>query len=334
MTTVCVTEAMSCVVVFSEEESGEGAVGGVFAKELVDGAQETLRLIESNGALAAEIGLKIGHQKSGGNAFSGNVADDEPKALTAQVKKIVIVAADFPGLMANPRIFEGAERRKSLREKPCLNLFGDFQFLGGAALGFEFGGGGAALGFDSVSDFVEADERERIAVRVLEAGEDAAPDGGMIGRGGIRRLLGVRADLVLEALEARGKLELHAALAPFAEFGDDVFGDEGDVGGMADELESFGVRLRSNQSEVGRAIRRGDRDPPAAGFDAGVKDNVEVKLSEIERKATVQVANVNGDRLEAQVGVLAVEAHSEFVCPSGRGAGHGSIISRVATGNC
>ena len=53
MTAIRVAQAAGGVVVFGEEERGEGAVGSIFAEELVHGAQEALRLIESDGALAA-----------------------------------------------------------------------------------------------------------------------------------------------------------------------------------------------------------------------------------------------------------------------------------------
>src|SRR5438445_9882576 len=61
MAAVGVAQAAGGVVIFGEEEGGEGTVGSVVAKELVHRAQEALGLIESDGALAAQIGLKIGH---------------------------------------------------------------------------------------------------------------------------------------------------------------------------------------------------------------------------------------------------------------------------------
>src|ERR1039458_9030614 len=65
MPTIRVTQAPRLVVVFGEEERGVGAVRCVFVEELVDRAQEALRLIQGNGALAAQIRLQIGHQESG-----------------------------------------------------------------------------------------------------------------------------------------------------------------------------------------------------------------------------------------------------------------------------
>jgi hypothetical protein len=65
-----------------------------------------------------------------------------------------------------------------LGKEAALDFVGDFELLDGAAFEFEFGGGGAALGFEGVGHFVEADQREGVAVNVTEASRDAAPDGG------------------------------------------------------------------------------------------------------------------------------------------------------------
>src|SRR5712664_602714 len=70
MATIGVAQAARGVVILGEEEGGEGAVRRVLAKELVHGTQEALRLVQSDGALAAQIGLKIGHQESGGDSLS------------------------------------------------------------------------------------------------------------------------------------------------------------------------------------------------------------------------------------------------------------------------
>src|SRR5260370_13811202 len=158
MATIRVAEAADGVVIFSEEEGGKGAVGCVVAEELVDGAKKALGLIESDGALAAQVGLKIGHQESSGDAFSGDVADDETDALAAEVEEVVIVTADFASLDAEAGVFEGFERRLRLREEPSLDLFGDFDFLCGAAFGLQPLGKGAALSIDGVGDLVETDQ--------------------------------------------------------------------------------------------------------------------------------------------------------------------------------
>ena len=328
MAAVGIAEAASRVVIFGEKESGEGAVGGVLAEKLIDRTQEALRLIDSDGALAAKIGLKIGHQESGGDALSGNVADDEAEAVAAEIEEIVIVTTDLAGLVTNPGVFEGLERREGSRKETRLNLFGDFEFLGCAAFGFELGSDRAALGFDGVRDFVEADEGKGVAVRVFETCKDAAPDRRVIGtrRGRIHEVRWTRMQFVLEALEARGELKLHAALAPFSEFGDDVFGDKSDVSRMADEFVCFGVWLGGHEREIGSAVGRSDGDPAAARLNAGVENEVETKLVKVEREAALQVADVDSKGLKAKVGVLAVEANRGIVCPLGGRAGHGQTL--------
>ena len=83
MAAVGVAQAARGIVEFREKQCGERAVRGVLAKKLVHGAQQALRLVDSNSALAAQIGLKIGHQQRRGDSLTGNVADDEAEALAA-----------------------------------------------------------------------------------------------------------------------------------------------------------------------------------------------------------------------------------------------------------
>ena len=128
--------------------------------------------------------------------------------------------------------------------------------------------------------------------------------------------------LVLETLEARGKLELYAAFAPVPEFGDDVFGYESDVRSVADELEGLGIRLGSNQGEIGGAVGRGDGDPAPSRLDASVENEMEAKLVDVEGEAAFQIADIYCEGLQAQIGFPAVEANRGVVCPLGRRTGH------------
>ena len=238
MAAINVAEAAGGDVVVGEEEGGEGAVGSVLGKELVDGAKNIFQAILGNGALAAEIGLQIRHEESGGDAFTGNVGDHQAEAAGAEVEKVVIVAADGACREAAAAIVEGVDRRAQLGKKAALDFVGDFQFLGGAAFGFEFGGGGAALGLEGVRDFVEADEGEGVAVGVAEAGGDAAPDGGFFAEeGGLDSGAdGARFGIELNTAQAGSLLEADAPFGPFLVFCQDVFGDEHHARGPADEL--------------------------------------------------------------------------------------------------
>jgi len=315
MAAIGITQAACGVVIFAKEESGERAVRSVVAKELIDGAQETLRLIESDGALAAEIGLEIGHQESGGDAFSGDVADDKTEAAAAEIEEVIVIAADLACLNAETGVFEGFERGLRLGEEAGLDFFGDGDFLCGAAIGFEAGGKGAALGFDGVGFRVEAHERKGITVGILETGKNATPNRRLLGDGpdGVRGVGGTRVNFVFETLEAGGELKEDAALAPFAVLGDDVFCDEGDLGGLADEAVLVGAGLGSDECEIGGAVGRGDGEPAAARLRAGVEDQLETELIEVEGEALLEVADENCDRLEAQVGILTVQTNGGAV---------------------
>jgi hypothetical protein len=230
MAAINVTEAAAGDVVIGEEEGGEGAVGSVLREELVDDAKNIFQAIVRDGALAAQIGLQVGHEQRGGDAFAGNVADDEAEAVGAEVEKVVIIAADGARGITVTGIVERLNWRADLRKKTALNFVGDFEFLDGATVEFEFCGSGAALGFEGVGDFVEADEGERVAVGIAEARGDAAPDGGFFaeqrGLDGAAGCVGV-VRIELDATEARGVLEADAAFGPFLVFCKDVFGDEG-----------------------------------------------------------------------------------------------------------
>ena len=97
MAAVGIADAAGYVVVFGEEKSGESGVSGVVTEEFVDGTQETLRVINGDGALAAKIGLQVGHEKSGSDAFAGDVADHETQAFLTEIEEVIIIAADVAG---------------------------------------------------------------------------------------------------------------------------------------------------------------------------------------------------------------------------------------------
>jgi len=249
MAAVGVAETAGSVVIFGEEKSGKGGVGGVGAEELIDGAEKAMRLIERDGALAAKIGLEISHKQSGGDALAGDVADDHAEALAAEIEKIVIITADVACGETETGKLKRFERGKSLREETGLHLLGNFEFLSSTALGFQLFGDSAAMCFDLVSDFIEADEGEGIAVRILEPSKNTTPNGRGFGCGR-GRFLGMpreHLDTMLQAAKARSDLERNATAAPVAELGKDILGDEGDLGVAADEFELVGGGFGSDQ---------------------------------------------------------------------------------------
>ena len=243
----------------------------------------------------------------------------------AEIEKVVIIAADLAGLDADAGVFESGERRESLREEAGLDVLGDFEFVGGAALGFLLCYDNAALLFHRVGQLVEADEREGIAVDIAEAGDDSAPDGSFFAeehavsagdagvctftctcdcrsggtcgcRGG---LLGLR--LVANAFEARRSLEADASLRPFLEFCGDIFGNEDDLRRTADQLVLLGARLGSDKGKDGGAVGRGYADPAFAGLHASVVGDVEAELVDEEAKAAVLIADEDVNAVKAQV---------------------------------
>jgi len=268
-----------------------------------------------DGALAAEIGLEIGHEESGGDAFAGDVADDEAEAVVTEAEEVVIVATDLAGLMANAGVVECSELGEILRKEAGLDLLGNIDFLGGALFSFEALLLGAALGFHGVSDFIEADKRENVAVGIAETAEDAAPEGGFAAErldfGGFVRL---DPDAVLETPEAWIAGEVHAASDPFAELAGDIFGDKGDVGVASDEFEISGIASGRREDQIGLAVGRADDHPAAAGAIAGVKDQLKAESFRVEGDTAIQIADEDGDGLQAEEGV-------------GGDLGHGGIIS-------
>lgn len=101
MAAVGVAQASRGVVVFGKEECGERAVRSVVTEELIYRAHQALQLVQGDGALAADVGLQIGHQEGGSDPFSGDIADDESEPLPAEIEEVVIVATDFARLDAN-----------------------------------------------------------------------------------------------------------------------------------------------------------------------------------------------------------------------------------------
>src|ERR1700674_4329470 len=71
---VRVAQALLVVIVQSEKKRGVGTVDRVLVEQAVHGLEQEFRTIQGQSTLAAQVGLEIGHEKSGGDAFAGNVA--------------------------------------------------------------------------------------------------------------------------------------------------------------------------------------------------------------------------------------------------------------------
>src|SRR5262252_5270266 len=122
----------------------------------------------------AQVRLKVGHEQSGRNALTGNIANDEAEAIGASGQEIVVVSSDLSRLQAPPCVVKSVESRQALREEVGLHLSRYLQLLSNTALGLSLFGEGAALRFNRLGQFIEAYQRKRVAIDVLETSEDAA----------------------------------------------------------------------------------------------------------------------------------------------------------------
>ena len=151
-------------------------------------------------------------------------------------------------------------------------------------------------------DLVEADEGEGIPVDVAKTGGDVAPHRCLLaeqaGRRGGRR----RRGLVFDPPEPRRADEADALSRPLLEPAGDVGGDENDLRGAADELVFDGPRSWGDEGEDGGAVGRGDGDPALAGLEAGVDDEPEAELVEVEVEAPVEVVHEDPHGMDAEEG--------------------------------
>ena len=106
---------------------------------------------------------------------------------------------------------------------------------------------------------------------------------------------------VFEPLEPRIDQKAHAARAPFPELGEHVLGYKRDLGVPPDELVLVRVPLGGHEGQICRAVRWCDRHEVAAGkfLRTGVEDQLKAQLLHVEVHAAIQIANENGDGLQA-----------------------------------
>src|SRR5579872_2585223 len=116
MTAIRIAHPAGGIVVLGEEQRRICAFGGAVKKKLIHGVQEHRRRVARDGALAAQVRLKIGHHQRARDSFSRDIADYQPEPLTAEVEEIVVVATDLPRLNTASGVVERLKRRESLRE--------------------------------------------------------------------------------------------------------------------------------------------------------------------------------------------------------------------------
>ena len=108
----------------------------------------------------------------------------------------------------------------------------------------------------------------------------------------------------LNAPQARCIAKVNSALAPFAELGNDVFGQEDDGRGPPDQLVVFRIGIGCDQPQHRGAVRRRDRYQAVTRLKAGVQSQIESELIPVEFQAAILISDKNVDRVNAQVGVL------------------------------
>src|SRR5258708_21144393 len=133
---------------------------------------------------------------------------------------------------------------------------------------------------------------------------------------------------IFQTLESRVNQEAHAARAPCGELGTHVLRDKRDLRGPANEFVLLRLALRSNKREVGRAVGRRDRYETAARklLRARVEDELKAQQVHVEVQAAVQIAHIDGDRLEAEIRIPAVQPNRGTVNPLVRRATHGASL--------
>src|SRR5271169_4666234 len=107
MPAIGVAQASRLIVVFREEERGVCAIGRVFTEEPVDRPQKPFGFFDCHRALAAQIGLKIGHEEGGRDPLAGDVADHQAQPLPPESEKVEVITTDLAGLKASSRVIQG-----------------------------------------------------------------------------------------------------------------------------------------------------------------------------------------------------------------------------------
>src|SRR6202030_459916 len=94
MAAVDIAQISRRIIVITEKQSGEAAVGRIVTKEPVYLLQQALRLFERESELAAQIGLQISHEKRGGESLSCHVGDNQAETVRPETEEVVVIAAD------------------------------------------------------------------------------------------------------------------------------------------------------------------------------------------------------------------------------------------------
>src|SRR5262249_19763573 len=141
----------------------------------IHGLKETLRLFASQHKLTAKVRLQICHKQRGCDSLARDIADEQSDLLLSKSKEIVVVTSDMAGLDTGAGVIERPERRKGLREKPCLHLFCNLQFLGQAPLRFQPLSIRAALRLNLPAHLIGAEQVKGVSIHIAKDRHRAAP---------------------------------------------------------------------------------------------------------------------------------------------------------------
>src|SRR5262249_11039788 len=103
-------------------------------------------------------------------ALARDIANNQAEPSVAEMKKVVIIAADGASGTAKPYAGERLKRRMPLRQEARLYLLRDCQVARGLALGLQPCSVRTALSLKSTRRFVDFNKREAVPVDIFEKG--------------------------------------------------------------------------------------------------------------------------------------------------------------------
>src|ERR1700732_290020 len=99
----------------------------------------------------------------------------------------------------------------------------------------------------------------------------------------------------------------NAPLSPLAVRSHDIFSHKRDRRGLTDQFVLIRVGFRCDQGEHGGAVRWSDSYQALSGLKTHIKGQIEPELIHVEPQTSVLIADENVDRVNAEVGVVAIQ---------------------------
>jgi hypothetical protein len=112
---------------------------------------------------------------------------------------------------------------------------------------------------------------------------------------------GARFGVVLDAAQARSVIEANTPEGPLFILGDDIFGDEDDLRGTADEFVLERIGFGSDEGKNGGAVGRSYGDQAFAGLELHVVGEVKAELLEVEAEAAIEIAHEDLSGMDAEM---------------------------------